>query len=78
MSDERSARDYAIEHGGYLADAAEAYLNARNAYDIAAAGYADGGETIGGEPPNSDELTDCHQGLRAAIYEFRKRASRAG
>jgi len=70
---ERSEKDFAIENGDYLADAAEAYLNARNRYDIAVAGYADEDSEV----PNADELTDCHQALRVRIYEFRKRRDRA-
>jgi hypothetical protein len=71
---DRTAKDYAIEHGGYLATAAETYLNAKNAYDMAVAGYADENSEV----PNSDELSDCHQALRVAIFEFRKRAEKAG
>jgi hypothetical protein len=71
----RTPQDYAIEHGGYLADRAQQYLDARNRYDIAVAGYADAvaGYADEGEVPNSDELSDCHQALRSAIFEFRKR-----
>lgn len=63
-----SARDKAVEHAGYLADAAQHYLDARNAFDMAKAKYTD-------EVPDLDGLSDCHQGLRCAIYEFRKRRS---
>lgn len=70
MPKERDAKDYAIEYGGYLADAAQAYLEERNRYDMAVAGYGD-------EVPNVDSLTDHHQSLRSRIYEFRKRAAKA-
>jgi hypothetical protein len=69
---ERTLQDYAIEHGGYLADTAQAYLDAKNSYDMAVAGYADGDEA-----PSADELSDYHKALRARIYEFRKRAKLA-
>jgi len=63
-------KDRAVEHGGYLATAAETYLDARNKLDMAEAGYLDD------EVPDTDALSDCHQALRSAIYEFRKRVER--
>lgn len=69
-SSARTDKDYAIEHGGYLADAAQAYLDEKNRYDAAVAGYGD-------EIPDTDSLTDHHQALRSRIYEFRKRAQKA-
>jgi hypothetical protein len=63
QEDKRTAKDYAIEHGGYLADAAEAYMQAINKYS---AGEED-----------SDYLTDHWRALQNAIGEFRKRAIRA-
>lgn len=68
---ERSGKDYAIEHGGYLATAAQNYLEEKNRYDMAAAGLADE------EVADSDSLADHHSALWSAIYEFRKRAERA-
>jgi hypothetical protein len=63
---DRTDKDYAIEHAGYLADAAEDYLDARNRY-----------EQIGGPETGDDDLLSDHIGaLRSAIYEFRKRAAR--
>ena len=55
---ERSPADYAIEFGGYLADAAEWYLKRPTETDARSA----------------DEVEDVDRGLRSAIYEFRKRA----
>lgn len=58
----RDAKDYAIEHGEYLAKSAEMLLDFLNprAYLEDATAYAE----------------HC-QALRSAIYEFRKRAERA-
>lgn len=71
---EPDATGRAIEHGGYLATAAENYLNERNRYEIAVAGYSDEETT---EVADADSLADHHQALRVAIYEFRKRAALA-
>jgi hypothetical protein len=60
----------AIEHGRYLATAAETYLNEINRLAMAESGFSD-------EVPDVDALSDCHQALRVAIYEFRKRAERS-
>lgn len=69
----RDFKDYAIAFGGYLASAAQAYLDEKNKYDMAVAGYWD----EAAEVPNTDSLSDHHAALRSAIYEFRKRAERA-
>jgi len=58
----RTPEQYAIEHGGYLADAAEAYMRAINKYS---AGEED-----------SDYLSDHWRALQNAVGEFRKRADR--
>jgi hypothetical protein len=63
---ERSAKDFAIEFGGYLADSAEAFMAALNEYDVNP--EADGAADVRG---------DCWKGLASAVYEFRKRADRA-
>jgi hypothetical protein len=61
MSD-RTPEQYAIEHGEYLAKAAEGYMNAINEYS---AGKCD-----------SDYLSDHWRALQNAVGEFRKRAER--
>jgi hypothetical protein len=66
----RTSQDYAIEHAGYLATAAENYLKVRNEYDQKAA-------TDGCETADIDLLSDHFRALQSAIYEFRKRANRA-
>ena len=61
LSDERTAKDTAIEFGGYLATAAEAFMAEQNrAFET------------GNMPDN-----ECWSALQSAIYEFRKRAERA-
>ena len=67
VSPTRTDKDYAIEHGGYLADAAEAYIDERNKYD--ALDQVDVAE--------QDLLNDHFRALNSAIYEFRKRAKRS-
>jgi hypothetical protein len=59
-------KDYAIEHAEYLAKAAEFYLDTRNLADAAADDE---------EPFDPQRLYDANNGLRSAIYEFRKRAA---
>jgi len=61
MTDERSDLDYAIEHGRYLANAAEQFLLEQNRAAQA------------GSLPGSEYWSS----LETAIYEFRKRADRA-
>lgn len=70
----RTAKDYAIEHGGYLADAAELYMAARRSHDA----LLEAEET----DPNrlqasAESLRDHWRALNEGIYEFRKRADRA-
>jgi hypothetical protein len=57
---ERTDKDYAIEHFGYLADAAD--------HLIVTFAISD----------HPDDRADAFQGLESALYEFRKRADRAG
>jgi hypothetical protein len=65
---ERTPQDYAIEHGGYLADAAEYLLDEINKYDMAESA---------GEETDCDARSGAWNSLRSAIGEFRKRAARA-
>ena len=66
----RTDKDYAIEHGGYLADAVMQYLTARNAFD-------EKESTSGCDEGDTDLLNDCRRALINAVGEFRKRANRA-
>lgn len=63
----RDDKDYAIEFGRYLANAARTFMEAYNNADIA---------REKGEDPNGDAMTDAWRGLDSAIYEFEKRAAR--
>lgn len=75
-SSARTDKDYAIEHGGYLATAAEYFLAKLNDYYKAVERC---------DPDRDEEVidnaqqeeSDAWQGLNSAIYEFRKRAERA-
>lgn len=61
-SHERSAKDYAIEFGSYLATAARRYMDAVNREVI---------------PEGDTECSEAWRGLQSAIYEFEKRTMRA-
>lgn len=79
----RTNEDYAIEHGRYLATAAEQFLSAVEKLDeaeIAKAEAVTSEEDDGAEialRDASESRSDHWQALRSAIYEFRKRADRA-
>jgi predicted GIY-YIG superfamily endonuclease len=68
---ERTDADYAIEFGEYLASAASDAIQAFNEHlrDI---------ETMDPDEIDNDPLADALSRLRSDIYEFRKRAARAG
>jgi hypothetical protein len=66
---ERSDADYAIEHGEYLATAAENFL--AELYRFQKKESEDGCDVA-----DSDSLNDHAHALRDGIYEFRKRAKR--
>lgn len=61
MSSDRTDEDYAIEFGGYLANAAERFMQEQNRAAEA------------GREPDAKHWS----ALSSAIYEFRKRAARA-
>jgi len=69
----RDDNDYAIEFGEYLATAAEGFMEATNAVS-AAQMLAD----FGAAQAADETLTEAWKCLQSAIYEFRKRAARAG
>lgn len=75
MSDHlgRDDKDFAIEFGEYLATAADDFLVALNHRD-AALRLSD----FGAEQAADEALTDHWRALQDAVYEFRKRAARAG
>lgn len=80
---ERDARDYAIEHAGYLADAAEQVLADYQAYTLAQMLKSEGGDDADSELEDAvdsarDELHESLENLRSMTHEFRKRRSHAG
>jgi len=62
----RTPEQIAIEHGRYLADAAEQFQQAYNERYRA----EDNGDEV-----DVDAFSDCFRALSSAIYEFRKRAA---
>lgn len=76
VSHARTPADYAIEHGEYLAEAAEHFLAAYNRVAQM--------ELDADHPPELSDYTaaeesrsESYKGLTSAIHEFRKRAERA-
>mgnify|MGYP007007270510 CR=1 FL=1 len=67
----RDDMDFAIEFGEYLATAADHFMRVENKFTAL---LMDGDDTEG----DRDEHSDAWRGLASAIYEFRKRATRAG
>jgi hypothetical protein len=79
----RNDADYALEHAGYLATAAERFIASVDQFDRAADAFEDDADD-----ETRDDLKqavdtafearcDHRNGLANAIYEFRKRAERA-
>lgn len=68
---QRTDADYAIEFGEYLAVAAEHYLDVSGKYRD----QVENGARHGIHP---DHVSDAWSSLKSAVYEFRKRATRAG
>ena len=78
----RDERDYAIEHAGFLADAADQVMADYQAYALAQMMKSEGGDDGDGELENAvdsarDELHEGLANLRSMTHEFRKRRSRA-
>ncbi|MFJ3685609.1 hypothetical protein [Pseudomonas sp. NPDC090208] len=78
---ERTPKDYAIEHGGYLATAADNVQKAYQAYGLAQMNVDEGGDDGEGELAEAvdNARTDLHEALntmRGMTYEFRKRCDR--
>ncbi|WP_455913064.1 hypothetical protein [Pseudomonas syringae] len=79
---ERTPQDYAIEHAGYLATAADSVQEAYKAYSLAQMNLTEGGDDGEGELSDlvdgaRDDLHEALQDLRGMAYEFRKRRDRA-
>ncbi|MFK3718674.1 hypothetical protein ACI2J9_03630 [Pseudomonas fulva] len=78
----RDERDYAIEHAGYLADAADQVLADYQAYALAQMLENEGGDDGDGEHAEAvdsarDELHEGLANLRSMTFEFRKRRPRS-
>jgi hypothetical protein len=78
---QRTPKDYAIEHGGYLADAAESFIKAVDEHERVVLGFAGEDPDPSIEAPDMEkaEQAECdhRDALKNAIYEFRKRVERA-
>jgi hypothetical protein len=70
----RTDKDYAIEHGGYLADTVELYIAARNAHDRLLENEETDPDRL---QASAESLTDHWNALSRDVFEFRKRADRA-
>jgi hypothetical protein len=64
---ERDDKDYAIEFGGYLADAAEQFIHAYNFRQMQEQADVD---------VDVDAFNDIYRALTNAIFEFRKRSAK--
>lgn len=78
----RDERDYAIEHAGYLADAADQVLADYQAYSLAQMLENEGGDDGDDEHAEAVDSArgELHEGLanlRSMTYEFRKRRHQA-
>lgn len=79
---DRSPKDYAIEHAGYMATAADNVQAEYQAYSLAQLAVDEGGDDGADELAESvdaarDELHEALSRLRSMVYEFRKRENRA-
>lgn len=82
LVEERTQQDYAIEHAGYLATAADSVQEAYQAYSLAQMNVDEGGDDGEGELAElvdsaRDDLHEALNDLRGMVYEFRKRRDRA-
>lgn len=75
----RTPQDYAIEHGGYLANAARYLLNCLNELDAARLTHEERDDDASRDDLEcaGETATGARTGLRDAIYEFEKRRDRA-
>lgn len=80
--EERTPQDYAIEHAGYLATAADSVQEAYKTYSLAQMNVDEAGDDGEGElnelvDDARDDLHEALNDLRGMTYEFRKRRARA-
>lgn len=76
---ERSAKDYAIERGGYLSTRAELLLEALNNQFTVAQNDTDLEDDLqnAADEEANDKVAECFRALKSEIYEFGKRRDRA-
>ncbi|MEI2429159.1 hypothetical protein RDV84_23295 [Lysobacter yananisis] len=75
---DRTPADYAIEHGGYLANSASRLLEARNDLDALVLRREQGEEVDDYDMHVAEEcVAEASSDLRSTIYEFEKRRDRA-
>lgn len=79
MAAERTPQDYAIEHAGYMAQAARNLMAKLNAEDYARVRHeeSDTDETRDDLSDAGEERADAFNALQSSIYEFEKRRDRA-
>ena len=81
-ANERSNKDYAIEHAEYMAKSADAVLAKFQAYGVALLAVDEGGDDGEGElleniDSTRSDLQEALIDLRGMVYEFRKRAAKS-
>ena len=82
VTNERSNKDYAIEHAEYMAKSADDVLAKFQAYGLALLAVDEGGDDGEGELFESidstrSDLQEALIDLRGMVYEFRKRAAKS-
>jgi hypothetical protein len=82
LTNERSNKDYTIEHAEYMAKSADDVLAKFQAYGLALLAVDEGGDEGEGEMlENIDsargDLQESLVDLRSMVYEFRKRAAKS-
>ena len=73
----RSAKDYAIEHAGYMARGATGLIDAINDLELARQQFDEGDGSEDATNAAEQSLGDAMSALRNIIYEFEKRRDRA-
>ena len=82
VTNERSDKDYAIEHAEYMAKSADDVLAKFQAYGLALLAVDEGGDDGEGElleniDSTRGDLQESLVDLRSMVYEFRKRAAKS-
>ena len=82
VTNERSDKDYVIEHAEYMAKSADDVLAKFQAYGLALLAVDEGGDDGEGElleniDSTRGDLQESLVDLRSMVYEFRKRAAKS-